>query len=319
MILSIIVPMYKVEAFVEKCLLSCESQEIDEKEFEIIVVNDGSPDKSLEVAEAVACQFNNIKIFSQENGGLSAARNTGIDKAAGDYLFFVDSDDWIATNSLKKICNTLAEKKPDVLAICAANVFGEKICRRFSFEGLTETTGPESLRHIVSRCAPFLIVKRRHLMDNNIRFYPGIFHEDSEYTPRMLYSANRVVYINDVIYYVYQNPNSITRTTNPKKLFDVLSVVAPHLYTFSQEKVSRDYKYIFDNLVCEVINSSLYRNLNIDKDAIIKANDIFNRNKHLTNAFLRSNHLKYKVEGILLQVFPRYLIQVYKIMNVFRR
>lgn len=313
--LSIIIPMYNVEAYIRRCLVSCEIQDISHDEYEIVVINDGSPDRSLAIAEEVANEYSNITIISQENRGLSVARNTGIKKASGDYLFFVDSDDWIERNCLKMLCDKLSKDSPDVLAICAANVKGNEIYRRFSYEGLTETNGPEALRFITSPCAPFFIVKRVFLEKNNICFFSGIFHEDSEYTPRLLYSARKVVYIDEIVYYVYQNPNSIMRTTNSKKVFDVLLIVSPHLYKFAQEKVSKDYRSLFFDLICVTINSSLHVNYDMADSDISKANILFYKEKYLIKAFLRSNIFRYNLEGLFLWLFPKHLIKVYKMMN----
>ena len=96
--LSIIIPMYNVEPYIEKCLLSCLNQNIPHADYEIIVVNDGSPDGSLGIARRIASTVDNMLIVSQENGGLSAARNKGLSYAKGEYVWFVDSDDWIEEN-----------------------------------------------------------------------------------------------------------------------------------------------------------------------------------------------------------------------------
>ena len=98
MILSIIIPVYNVEKYVEKCIRSCENQDIPKENYEVIVVNDGSPDGSLAIVERLANEFSNIKVINQENKGLSMARNTGLEAAKGEYVWFVDSDDWIEEN-----------------------------------------------------------------------------------------------------------------------------------------------------------------------------------------------------------------------------
>ena len=94
MLLPIIIPVYNVEQFVEKCIRSCESQDVAKDRYEIIVVNDGAKDNSLEVVQRVAAEYDNIRVFSQPNAGLSAARNMGMRLAKGEYYMFVDSDDW---------------------------------------------------------------------------------------------------------------------------------------------------------------------------------------------------------------------------------
>ena len=122
MILSIIIPVYNVEPFVEKCIRSCEAQDASKDDYEIVVVNDGSKDNSVDVVNRVANEFENIRVLSQPNAGLSAARNTGMREAKGEYYMFVDSDDWIAENCLTKLIGKLRKERPDDLAICAANV-----------------------------------------------------------------------------------------------------------------------------------------------------------------------------------------------------
>lgn len=98
--LSIIIPIYNVEKYLSDCLNSVINQKKSDLTYEIIIVNDGTPDNSLKIAEDYAKSHNNITIISQENQGLGGARNTGLKAASGDYVWFIDSDDWINLNSL---------------------------------------------------------------------------------------------------------------------------------------------------------------------------------------------------------------------------
>ena len=116
--------MYNVEKFLAKCILSCENQNISKKEYEIICVNDGSLDSSAIIAEEIAKQYNNIIIINQENQGLSVARNTGLSNAKGDYVWFVDSDDWIEENCLRRIVSKLSNNL-DVLQLQYRHVWLE--------------------------------------------------------------------------------------------------------------------------------------------------------------------------------------------------
>lgn len=115
-ILSIIIPVYNVENYVEHCITSCLKQNILISEYEIIIVNDGSTDNSLFIAEKTATGHPNIKIISQCNKGLSMARNKGLSLAQGDYIWFVDSDDYIEENCLKQIIET-CKKGYDVISV----------------------------------------------------------------------------------------------------------------------------------------------------------------------------------------------------------
>uniref|UniRef100_UPI0030DB473E glycosyltransferase family 2 protein n=1 Tax=uncultured Imperialibacter sp. TaxID=1672639 RepID=UPI0030DB473E len=101
--LSIIVPVYNVEEYLERCVRSLEDQDIPRSDYEIIVVNDGSPDNSKEVVERLQRELSNIILINQENQGVSMARNAGIDRASGEYLVVVDPDDYVAPNSFASI------------------------------------------------------------------------------------------------------------------------------------------------------------------------------------------------------------------------
>lgn len=315
MILSIIIPIYKVEKYLEKCILSCVNQNIPSGDYEIIAVNDGSPDKSLQIVERIASHYANIRVITRQNGGLSAARNTGIDNAKGEYLFFVDSDDWIENNCLRKITDVLKEQKPDVLCICSANVLGNQIARRMSYEGLKSESGPESMLHYVTPCATFHIVRKAHLDQNNIRFYEGIFHEDTEYTPRMRYLAKKVSYLNDIIYFVFQNSNSITRTVNIKKIYDVITVVVPNLHYFSIEHVNLKYRSVYMNIISSSINTVLTSNYPLSWKEQREINKLLSDRSYLFDDYCKSTKFRYKMEGMLFKLFPNNPVDIFYLMK----
>ena len=113
--LSIIVPVYNVEPHIRPCIESIFNQGLDEKDYEVIIVNDGSTDKSMEMITDIISQHNNIIIINQENQGLSMARNNGIEKASGEYIQFVDSDDLLIDNSLPYLLNQALASKADLV------------------------------------------------------------------------------------------------------------------------------------------------------------------------------------------------------------
>ena len=113
--LSIIIPVYNVEQYLKTCLDSVLHQNIAISEYEVIVVNDSSPDGSLAIAEEYARKNSNIKIVTRPNGGLSAARNTGLEHALGEYVWFVDSDDWIEENCLSRLLSIATLESLDIL------------------------------------------------------------------------------------------------------------------------------------------------------------------------------------------------------------
>lgn len=317
MILSIIIPVYNVEKYVEKCVKSCLSQDISSDEYEIIIINDGSTDSSQQIVEKLADQTSLIKIFSQPNGGLSKARNVGMSKAKGRYLMFVDSDDWIEHNSLSRIVNKLRIEEPDCLAICAADFIEGTISRRFSYKDTSPICGIDFLRQNPPHCAPFSIWKSSFLRKFNLSFVEGIFHEDSEFTPRAYYYAEKISFLNDIIYYVYHNPCSITRSINPQKSYDLIESVSENLSRFS-ERVEFKNRYIYDNLISLLINSALANIRDMSANEINILNRVMYEHRRLFKHLTNSTKLKYKVEGVLFALFPHYTSVVYQMITVFR-
>jgi len=316
--LSIIIPVYNVEKYVEKCVRSCENQDIPKEDYEVIVVNDGSPDGSLAIVERLAEEYSNIKVISQENGGLSAARNTGMRNATGDYYMFVDSDDWIAENCLNSMVGKLRDEEPDALAICAANIINGVPQRRRSYPDTTPIAGRDLLKRGVAHCAPFSIWKAEFLRSHNLTFYEGIFHEDAEFTPRAYYLAKKVSFIDDIIYFVYQNPTSITRSVNPKKSFDLVNVVCPHLSEFAKS-VEEPYKYLFYNEVGQEMNNAMANILGASVEQKEQLNKDIAGKAYLWNDIIKSTIPKYKLEAILVRLFPKHPLRVYMMMQLFNR
>ena len=316
-LLSIIIPVYNVELFVEKCIRSCETQDINKDEYEIIVVNDGSTDNSLNIVNDLARRFPNIRVFSQSNAGLSAARNKGIQNALGDYIMFVDSDDWIAEKCLGKICSKLKIEQPDALAICAANVKGDgMIERRQAYADVTPMSGYELLKKGVSPCAPFAIWSAKFFKKYELSFFEGIFHEDSEFTPRAYYLADKVSFVNDIIYYVFQNPNSITRTPNPKRAFDLVNVVCTHLSKFCKSIVRKEHRPVFYNLIALYLNNALAYICMADKRQQKLLDDAIFLSEHLILDMQNASSIKYRLEVFLFRVFPKHYVRIYKILKL---
>jgi len=117
MILTIVIPVYKVEKYIDKCLSSIYATSCHEDVFEIIVVNDGTPDDSMTIVSKHADKHTNLRIINQKNQGLSRSRNVGIENAKGDYIWFVDSDDWVENGFLSKLISLLSISDKDVLMI----------------------------------------------------------------------------------------------------------------------------------------------------------------------------------------------------------
>ena len=128
--LSIIVPVYNVEEYIRPCVESIFKQGLDESTYEVILVNDGTKDNSFGVIEDIVNSHSNILIVEQKNQGLSAARNTGMTKASGDYILFLDSDDLLIENTLGKLTAALSSSSPDILYAGFVKMTNEEIDTR---------------------------------------------------------------------------------------------------------------------------------------------------------------------------------------------
>ena len=305
MFISLIIPVFNVEKYIERCLLSCINQNISCDDYEIIVVNDGTPDRSMDIVNEYHKNYPHlIKTFSQENKGLSAARNAGLKLAKGDYIWFIDSDDWITTDCLSSIYLKIQKETPDILALCAANIINEKAIRRNKYLDETPKTGKDAFNKMISPCAPFSIYKRDFLIKNNLFFYEGIYHEDSEFMPRAYYNASKVSFHNDIVYNVYPNPQSITRTVNPKKAFDIITV-CNSLSDFAK------------NISKECIKHLSFLIYLMSETDIKKLNEIIYNNRKILVYLKESDISKYKLEYYLFILFPRKYVKIYKILQLF--
>lgn len=233
---SVVVPVYNVEQYLEQCLDSLHVQSYDD--YEVVCVNDGSTDRSREMLTEWEARMPQMQVIDRENGGLSAARNTGLKEATGDYVVFVDSDDWVEPNMLSTLAKYIAGED----MICFA-------CRRTNNEAMDslseETlTGWDYYNHhaLEARVVPFVCVwqrcyRRQFLLENSLLFKEGILHEDNEFTPRACYKAKSVKVIPDVLYNYRVRQGSIM-TTRGLKSKESLIVIGNELSDlFANEKI----------------------------------------------------------------------------------
>lgn len=310
--------MYNVEQYVERCLMSCIDQDLNETDYEIIVVNDGSPDKSLEIAQRVSGSCSNMKIVNKENGGLSSARNVGLLHAKGDYIWFVDSDDWIESNCLQSLMKTCYDNNLDGLFIQGIRyingVTTKKTIKRKNINKVM--TGQSYMKQCLLNCAAVKTITRREIITKyNLSFYEGIYHEDAEYSPRLYYYLNRVL---ESDYYVYYNrlvSNSITQSVNPKKGFDLL-VVARNLWNFMNNQIMDDeLKKSYFFLIASDLNASFHNIYIASKSVQKEYMSTFIENKYLLDSYTLTENFKFKIAGCLFKLFPSKVIQTYKLLK----
>ena len=247
MFLSFVVPAYNVESFIERCVLSICNQNISKDIYEIIVVNDGSTDNTLLKINSLISKYAeyNIVIIDKPNGGLSSARNAGMAVANGEYIWFVDSDDYIEENCLLDIKQYIEKyNKVDVLLFSTDYVYDDAPSvinlRRLPIEQYTKGSDIffTDYRYPYSG-VQFAIYKHSYLKSLNLEFKEGIYFEDLLYMTLLLAGNPQCVYIDKVYYHYYIRSTSITNTkSSVKKCFDILTI-ADELH----ERIKHDNKY----------------------------------------------------------------------------
>lgn len=262
MFLSIIIPIYKVEKYVYRTLESIFNQKFDEQKFEVICINDGTPDNSMQIVNEYANKHTNFHIINQENQGLSCARNAGLKIAQGDYIWFVDSDDSIEKNALEEVACII--KKTD------ADIYG------FNLTCVSETDGTETVQNIVlkrqdtflyGKCwskenfvykthtAPVqrFVFKHSFIKKNGLFFYPHILHEDVEFIARAFCLADKVAFFNVTLYrYLLRSSGSIMSSINMRSFHDRIIIIQSLRY-FRQSLSARFNRFFIDVIVIDVL------------------------------------------------------------------
>ena len=219
--ISVIVPVYNTEKYIKKCLNSILAQKMND--FEIIVVNDGSTDNSSEIIKEYVQYNERIKYFEKENGGLSDARNYGVLKATGDYLCFIDSDDYIAENLFENVLKYIEDRVDLIKYKCVRiNDTGE-IIEKVSGPVFDVKSGDDAFNSLYSsdvliEPAWLYLYKREYFLANNYKFPVGKLHEDWAIVPFILLNATSVVSVDFYGYYYVQSANSITRNNDAEKI-----------------------------------------------------------------------------------------------------
>jgi len=213
--LSIIIPIYNVEKFLPKCLASVVINEWRGITYEIIVVDDASPDGSLTIAKEFSMKYPQIKIISQENRGLGGARNTGVRKAGGNYVFFLDSDDYLLPCVMNRVLLVVKKEQLDVAEFGAIRVdenynkIGESFIKEHFTEVFSGTDYIEKYDFDNSACNK--LYRRIFLLENNLNFLEKTYVEDAPFNAEVFVKAKKVMALAEVPVAFLHNRNSITR------------------------------------------------------------------------------------------------------------
>lgn len=233
--ISIIVPIYNVEKYINKCIDSILAQTF--KEFELILVDDGSTDKSGFISDGYVKKDSRVKVIHKQNGGLSSARNKGIENSCGEYLAFIDSDDYIHPKMFEILYTNTILYDSDI-SMCDYKMVYEnkyeidiikdyKVKEYTKLEALNDLQGKYGIRFVVAWNKLY-----RKKLFNILRYEEGRINEDEFIIHNLLYDSDKVIYINAKLYYYLQRENSITKSKfNPQRL-DLLDAYIERIYFY---------------------------------------------------------------------------------------
>ena len=293
---SIIVPVYNVEKYLEKCLKSIQNQTYDN--FEVIIVNDGSTDNSKEIIKTFEKDAR-FKSFNKKNGGLSDARNYGIKYTTGDFLLFIDSDDYIDENLLTKLNCVIEKCNPDIIKFNFVDVIEDKEYKHFErisdskIVKLTELINFDYFEPACSYCYKLKFYKR-----HNFQFEIGRYHEDFGLIPLVLLKSKSIYYLNYFGYFYVKRENSIVNSNNKseKRAEDTLYFSLKNIKIIEKEKnIDKDTKDLLLNF---------YANGAINKLKSIK-------NKKEYRKKLKNNKLyKYLIDKNCKQIIKKIICKI---------
>lgn len=285
--ISIIVPAYNAEKYLERCVDSMANQNLPYDDYEVIVINDGSTDGTSSLLNDLHFKFPFLRYITTTNGGLSRARNRGIREAVGEYLLFVDSDDSIVSNILEQIYEEAKSENLDMMLMDYLYLDSEG----------TPLKKPLSINNTISQTvegANFLLkqtyypmvcmyaYRRAFLVDHELEMIP-IWHEDEEFTPRAIYLTKRIKYLPLVFYNYFRNKGSFMMKYNEKAYFDMIRGMESLEVFRRNHVVGVDLNIYFRDLIAKNLLKSFKRSIHWGAPARIQRQLILEmKKKHLT-------------------------------------
>lgn len=235
--LSIIIPIYNVEAYLPQCLDSI----LVDNQFtgEVICVNDGSTDGSLHILEEYVTKYPNIQIITQPNGGLSAARNTGIRNATREYVLFLDSDDYLLPNVIDNVLKDIMRYHPEVMC-CNVSINGKEPCIDPYLDIPNGISGTEFVERFYRHYhfgypteVWHYICERTFLLQNNLWNKEGFLHEDEDFTPRLLLCTKKMLFHpSPILCYRVLRPGAISATKTKRNILHKFKIACDLLEYF---------------------------------------------------------------------------------------
>lgn len=309
--ISIIVPVYNVEKYLENCIESILNQTF--KDFELILVDDGSTDNSGKICDIYEKKDSRIKVIHKNNGGLSSARNTGLDIACGKYVGFIDSDDSIHPRMYEMLYDLIKKYESDI-SCCnykkIYDIFKDEYENVNSLE-VIEMSNIEAIKNLYDKEIGVKLViacnklYRKNLFDN-IRYKVGRLHEDEFMAHRILYNSKKITYVDNELYYYLQREGSIMSKKSYKRKVDALLSKSDRMrfcnkvgLTSMSDNICKIYEFDFFNLYKQLLNEC---SVNAEFLKEIRRDFILNLYILLRQ---KDIHIKEKISCLIFAISPK--------------
>lgn len=296
---SIIIPVYNVEKYISKCLESIKKQTYDN--FEVIIVNDGSPDGSQKIIDEFVKKDNRFHSYKKENGGLSDARNFGLNYVTGDCILFIDSDDYIEEDLLNELSKIDSSYDMVKFKIKLVDEEGSLIRTEQSIGESSEISLEQLLQTEFFEPAWTYLYKASFFKENDFRYAVGRIHEDFGLTPLCVLKAKKIYYLNNYGYCYVQRQGSIMSASKVKKRIEDMLFHFDNLKNSIHEKdINKEHLILFRSFLANgLINVSKI----VPKEEL--DNYIVELKKRNVGNFLSENTLKRKMKKMFFRSFPK--------------
>lgn len=305
--ISIIVPVYNTEKYLAKCLDSLVNQTLTD--IEIIIINDGSTDNSEKIIKEYQKKYSNIVYIKNTNHGQGHARNLGITAAKGEYLTFVDSDDYVELNMLEE----LYDETCDVVVGDIKQIIGEN---QVYLKNYYEISDKSNINLMLSHPGPVVKLYKRTLFDN-IKFLENVYYEDLATMPLIATKAKKVKYVNKALYnYLIRTDSTMRKVSFNKKLDDIYLVLDHLTEHLNDYPLELEYLYIEHLLYSSSLRFIDYKE---SEERIFKNANII-KNKYPNwrcNPYLKKKSLKFKLITLLVFYKQKKLLKLIK--NITRK
>lgn len=308
--LSVIVPVYNVESYIRPCIESIFSQGLDEDDFEVILVNDGTQDNSFGVIDDIILQYGNILKVDQCNQGLSAARNTGMKYATGNYILFVDSDDLLVNGSVVPLLQLAFDYTADLVVADFIKLSDEEIFSYQPHNGLPTQyevkTGSQLFLEDLNPSESYVwrtLYRREFLETHQLSFIPGICYEDIPFTPECYLRAKNTIRVSLLLYIYRMGHSSITSAMTVKKALDLNKVIERIWHYRDMNGISAEERQrLTDNLFSTF--SFLLWCVSHNKEVLDQRESIVNDLRARIPKLWFSNGMKQQLVSFLFRIMP---------------